>query len=108
MFLLTVDAENWETKGKFPLGLKPLLGQIGLRAVLLNEYDDNFFNVMPKIFPYNKYTMMKLIKRTIWKDHCNLLQERQKVILEELQVMATEGFPKAKEEWEKSVAAWGN
>ena len=52
--------------------------------------------------------MMKLIKRTIWKDHCNLLQERQKVILEELQVMATEGFPKAKEEWEKSVAAWGN
>lgn len=28
-------------------------------------------------------------------------------MLEELRVMAEEGFPKAKEEWEKSVVAWG-
>lgn len=35
-----VYAENRGVKGKFPLGLKPLLEQIGLWAVLLNEYDD--------------------------------------------------------------------
>ncbi|KAI0076864.1 hypothetical protein K474DRAFT_1675275 [Panus rudis PR-1116 ss-1] len=99
-------AESWEQKGKFPPALKPLLAQVALKAVILNEYDDNFFNMMPKLFPYNKFTMLKLIKRTIWRDHVNLLQERQNAILEELRVMAEEGFPKAKEEWEKSVVAW--
>ncbi|KAK7684447.1 hypothetical protein QCA50_012394 [Cerrena zonata] len=101
-----VAKENWEVKGKFPQGLKPHLAQVALKAVILNEYDDNFFNMMPKIFPYNKYTMTKLIKRTIWKDHVSLLQERQNAILEELRALADEGFPKAKEEWEKSVAVW--
>ncbi|CAL1698507.1 unnamed protein product [Somion occarium] len=101
-----IAKENWEVKGKFPQSLKPLLAQVALRAVIMNEYDDNFFNVMPKIFPYNKYTMTKLIKRTIWKEHVSLLQQRQNAMLEELRVMAEEGFPKAKEEWEKSVVAW--
>ena len=22
------------------------------------EYDDNFFNIMPNIFPYNRFTML--------------------------------------------------
>ena len=49
--------ENWEVKGKFPPGLKPILGQVALKAVILGEYDDNFFNYMPDIFPYNRFTM---------------------------------------------------
>ena len=49
--------ENWETKGKFPQGLKPLLAQVALKAIVLGEYNDNFFNLMPKIFPYNRFTM---------------------------------------------------
>lgn len=49
--------ENWDVKGKFPPGLKPLLSQVALKAITLNEYDDNFFNLMPKIFPYNRFTM---------------------------------------------------
>ena len=95
--------------------------------MILGEYDDNFFNLMPKLFPYNKFTMtvrdplvlhdlphaqtgtywQKLIKRTIWRDHTNLLIDRQNALIEELRVLAEEGFPKAKEEWEKSVAQWG-
>ena len=50
-------AENWEVKGKFPTGLKPLLAQVALKAIILGEYNDNFFNLMPKIFPYNRFTM---------------------------------------------------
>lgn len=49
--------ENWETKGKFPPSLKPVLAKVALRAVVLGEYDDNFFNLMPRLFPYNKFTM---------------------------------------------------
>lgn len=44
-------------KGKFPPALKPTLAQVALKAVVLGEYDDNFFNLMPKIFPYNRYTL---------------------------------------------------
>ena len=48
--------ESW-VKGKFPPGLKPMLAQVALKAVVLGDYDDNFFNLMPKIFPYNRYTL---------------------------------------------------
>ena len=49
-------SESW-VKGKFPPTLKPTLAQVALKAVILGEYDDNFFNLMPKIFPYNRYTL---------------------------------------------------
>jgi len=52
----TQPPESW-VKGKFPPALKPTLAQVALKAVVLGEYDDNFFNVMPKIFPYNRYTL---------------------------------------------------
>jgi hypothetical protein len=52
----THPPESW-VKGKFPPSLKPTLAQVALKAVVLGEYDDNFFNFMPKIFPYNRYTL---------------------------------------------------
>ena len=36
-----------------------------------------------------------------------MLIDRQNALIEELRVLAEEGFPKAKEEWEKSVMQWG-
>jgi hypothetical protein len=30
---------------------------VALKAVELDEYDDHFFNLMPVLFPYNKFTM---------------------------------------------------
>ncbi|OCH87699.1 hypothetical protein OBBRIDRAFT_759360 [Obba rivulosa] len=101
-----ISKENWESKGKFPPSIKPVLAKVALKAIILGEYDDNFFNAMPRLFPYNKFTMTKLIKRTIWKDHQNLLIDRQNALIEELGALAQEGFPKAKEEWEKSVHLW--
>ncbi|KAI0937935.1 hypothetical protein AcV7_003266 [Taiwanofungus camphoratus] len=101
-----ISKENWDVKGKFPPSLKPLLGQVALKAVILGEYDENFFNLMPRLFPYNKFTMTKLIKRTIWRDHTTLLVDRQNALINQLKVLADEGFPKAMEEWEKSVIAW--
>ena len=52
--------------------------------------------------------MQKLIKRQIFPDHMALLVKRQDELLVELKATADEGFPRAKEEWERSVAAWGN
>lgn len=36
-----------------------------------------------------------------------ILTDRQTELLDELATLTKEGFPKAKEEWEKSVIAWG-
>ncbi|EPQ56020.1 hypothetical protein GLOTRDRAFT_76241 [Gloeophyllum trabeum ATCC 11539] len=98
--------ESWDVKGKFPPAIKPILAQVAIKAIQLDEYDDNFFNLLPQIFPYNRFTMAKLVKRTIFQDHMRLLAERQEVLLHELAEMAREGFPRAQEEWEKSVAQW--
>jgi len=48
----------------------------------------------------------KLIKRTVFQDHHDLLVKRQDNLLEQLANLTTVYFPKAQEEWEKSVAAW--
>ncbi|KAH9060666.1 hypothetical protein EDB87DRAFT_1821968 [Lactarius vividus] len=121
-----ISRENWEPKGKFPPGIRPVLGAVALKAIKLNEYDDNFFNLMPRIFPYNRFTMsvrhlprcgglqttltcavvQKLIKRQIFPEHMALLVKRQDELLLELKAAADEGFQRAKEEWERSVTLW--
>ncbi|KAF6748232.1 hypothetical protein DFP72DRAFT_820655 [Ephemerocybe angulata] len=101
-----IAKENWEQKGKFPPVLKPQVAQLALLAIKLDEYDDHFFNLMPVLFPYNKFTMTKLIKRTVFADHIALLQERQEQLVKQLEEQATAGFAKAEEEWQKSVAHW--
>ena len=57
--------------------------------------------------PRSNDYLQKLIKRLIWKDHIAILMERQNELLTELADLTKEGFAKAQEEWEKSVAIWG-
>jgi hypothetical protein len=52
--------------------------------------------------------MQKLIKRQIFPEHMALLVKRQDELMGELKATADEGFPRAKEEWERSFVAWGN
>ncbi|KAH7927982.1 hypothetical protein BV22DRAFT_1005738 [Leucogyrophana mollusca] len=104
---VAISQESWEAKGKFPPSIKPVLAEVALKAVNLGEYDEDFFNLMPALFPYNRYTMTKLIKRTIFSDHLKILTTRQDELLEQLATLTKEGFPKAREEYEKSVVAWG-
>ena len=54
---LYIVAESWEQKGKFPPSLKPPLANLAILAIKLDEYDDDFFALMPMLFPYNKFTM---------------------------------------------------
>jgi hypothetical protein len=66
--------ENWDHKGKFPPAIKPLLAQVALKAVALDEYGDDFFNLMPVLFPYNKFTMsVSVISPSIWSGRTNNL-----------------------------------
>ncbi|THU97335.1 hypothetical protein K435DRAFT_662949 [Dendrothele bispora CBS 962.96] len=101
-----IAAESWEVKGRFPQSIKPLLASVALTAIKLDEYDEHFFSLMPTLFMYNKFTMTKLIKRTVFSEHTAMIVERQEALLTQLKKDADEGLVRAQEEWEKSVVAW--
>ena len=48
---------DWSDKTKFPAALRPVVASVALKALALDEYDEHFFNLMPLIFPYNRFTM---------------------------------------------------
>ena len=102
-----IKKESFEQKEKFPPGLKPILTNVALLAIRCGEYNEMFFDLMPKMFVYNRYTMRKLIKRLVHTGHQKLLAERQDDLLVELKRLADDGFERAKEEYEKNVQAWG-
>lgn len=52
-----------------------MLAQVALKAVVLGEYDDNFFNLMPKIFPYNRYTISVSYSLTFTIPHLRIFIE---------------------------------
>jgi len=52
-----VVIESWDVKGKFPPSIKPILADVALKAINLGEYDEDFFNLMPVLFPYHRFTM---------------------------------------------------
>lgn len=103
---VAIAEENWEVKGKFPPSIKPKLQQLALQAIVLGEYNEHFFARMPTLFPYNKFTMTKLIKRLVYNDHHRLLTTRQDELLAELKSLTDAGFEQAKAEWERNVQNW--
>lgn len=52
-----IARESWLNKAKFPPALKPPLVSVAMLAIDLGEYNDNFFNHLPQLFPYNRFTM---------------------------------------------------
>jgi hypothetical protein len=57
MLITSHVPESWENKSKFPPNLKPLVAKLAIQAIRLDEYDEHFFNLMPYLFPYNRFTM---------------------------------------------------
>lgn len=69
--------ENFEQKTKFPQSLKDPLKRTAEIAIQLEQYDENhFFNRLPRLFPYNRFTMMKLTKTMLFDYHKKFYEER--------------------------------
>ncbi|KZO91633.1 hypothetical protein CALVIDRAFT_568079 [Calocera viscosa TUFC12733] len=102
----SVERESFEQKGKFPQNLKPTLERVSLFALKNGEYGDNYFNVMPKIFPYNRYTMMKLIKKMMYADHQKLLADKTEELLVLLKKEVDLQRPKAEAEYEAALKVY--
>lgn len=101
-----VDAESFAVKTKFPAALKPPLIETAKLAVMLGEYDDNFFNHLPTIFPYNRFTMMKLVKREFFPHHIKYFEDLKQEHMDKLGRMIQESFPHQLAEFEAAHKAW--
>ncbi|EJU00532.1 hypothetical protein DACRYDRAFT_117028 [Dacryopinax primogenitus] len=101
-----VEKESFEQKGKFPPNLKPILERVSIFALKNGEYGDNYFNVMPKIFPYNRYTMMKLIKKMMYADHQKLLADKTEELLLLLKKEVDAQRPRAEAEYEAAMKVY--
>lgn len=104
--LVEREEEAFSIRGKFPQHVKPVLASVALKAIALDEYDEDFFDAMPKIFPYNRYTMKKLIARTVYKQHTELLSQRSDELVADLKAIVDKGFKRAQEEHAKAISAW--
>ncbi|GAA5859955.1 hypothetical protein JCM8547_003031 [Rhodosporidiobolus lusitaniae] len=100
------DAEPWLVKNKFPPHLKDLLISVAYRALDTGEYGEDFFAAMPKIFPYNLFTMKKLIKREVFSKRIADMTAKQEEHLESLRGMIEESYPRQRREFEERWREW--
>ncbi|KAE8196311.1 hypothetical protein CF335_g4889 [Tilletia laevis] len=98
--------EPFEVKTKFPAYLKPPLVRTAKLALELGEYNDNFFNWLPTIFPYNRFTMMKLTKREFFEEHTAYYRDLQEENLAALKKLIDKSLPVQKLEHELAVKRW--
>lgn len=78
-FAVLREAKDRETfvKGKFPPDLRPVLLEVAHKALELDEFDDAFFAELPKILPYNNFTLKKLVKREMFWTRIQRLEHEQ-------------------------------
>ncbi|PWO00167.1 hypothetical protein FA09DRAFT_208539 [Tilletiopsis washingtonensis] len=101
-----IDAQDWSTKGRFPPALKPALVKISRLALDLGEYNENFFSWMPHLFPYNRFTMHKLIKREFYVEHHSYLKLLQSEHMQQLEQSLRDDLPAHQADHAAAVAAW--
>lgn len=99
-------AEPWIVKNKFPPHLKDELVKVSYFALEIGEYDDEFYAVMPKIFPYNLFTMKKLIKREVYPKRMEDLAQDLDQQLEILQEGIRRNWGPQREEFERRMAEY--
>lgn len=75
-------------------------------ALEIGEYDDEFYAVMPKIFPYNLFTMKKLIKREVYPKRMEDLAQNLDQQLEILQEGIRRNWGPQREEFERRMAEY--
>ncbi|GAA5877918.1 hypothetical protein JCM16303_000281 [Sporobolomyces ruberrimus] len=106
MLKVEADKESFEVKNKFPPHLKELLTSVAYRALDLDEYDEYFFARLPSIFPYNKFTLTKLVKREVFQKRMNDYTTRQEELLDVLREGIKDNLEDQKREFEENYGAW--
>lgn len=103
---LACSKESFIPKKIFPASVKPVLIETALLAMQTGEYDENFFNIMPNILPYNRFTMNKMIKREVCDVRCAQLEDEIKGYVEELRREVDKSLPEAQKAYGEALAKW--
>ncbi|KAB5593744.1 Ubinuclein central domain containing protein [Ceratobasidium theobromae] len=103
-----IKSYSWENKAKFPPALKPRLVEVATEALERGEYNENFFNYLPKIFPYNRFTMLKLTRRLMYPTHSERLRKRCDDLLAELKELVDQGLQAQESLHAAALEAWEN
>ncbi|CAO1614729.1 unnamed protein product [Sympodiomycopsis kandeliae] len=101
-----VSKESFVNKARFPPSLRAPLRKAATLALELGEYTDNFFNYMPQMFPYNRFTMSKLIKREFAEDHVAMIKKKQDELFDDLREAIEEALPQHRADHEEAVRQW--
>lgn len=72
----------------------------------LGEYDDDFFNALPKVFPYNTFTLKKLTKREVFPRRIQELSQLQESHIEVIKAGIAETLDTQLAEFQKVKDAW--
>ncbi|TNY18808.1 hypothetical protein DMC30DRAFT_418517 [Rhodotorula diobovata] len=96
----------WEQKNKFPPDLKETLIGVAFHALRLDEYDEDFFAVMPGIFHYNLFTMKKLIKREVYSGRIADLTNQQDALLDTVAKQIEVMYPSQRQEYLAKLDEW--
>ena len=104
---LSRDAASFlPNKNKFPPSLKPPLVRAAMLAMDKGEYNDNFFNFLPGIFPYNRFTMEKLVKREVCGPRVDKLEADIAATATALKALVDQQMPAMIQAYEANVMAW--
>lgn len=101
-----VDAALPFEPRKFPPHLIPLTLEVAQSALELNEYDGTFFSHLAQIFPYNTFTIKKLVTREILPNRQKYYEDQIDLRVERLQVLIDEAMVNVKIDHEKAMADW--
>ncbi|EGG05150.1 uncharacterized protein MELLADRAFT_88252 [Melampsora larici-populina 98AG31] len=101
-----VDAALPFEPRKFPPHLTPLTLEVAQLALDLNEYDAAFFSHLAQIFPYNTFTIKKLVTREILPNRKKYYEDQIDSRVERLNILIDDAMVKVMADHEKALADW--
>lgn len=101
-----VSKTSFENKSKFPAQLEEPLIDTAKLAFELEQLDDNFFNILPTIFPYNRFTLKKLVTRKIFSWRMERMRFNQDEMMTELRICIQQEMAPSLNKYLQELSAW--
>ncbi|CAG8499376.1 10533_t:CDS:2 [Ambispora gerdemannii] len=105
LFKVEIAKESFAVKNRFPPNLKPHLLTTITRAYELNEFNENFFKILTNALPYNKFTVTRLCKRTLYPNKITELEQQRERLFNDLRVELNKIMPGILAQYELMIKA---
>ncbi|CAG8454473.1 9245_t:CDS:2 [Paraglomus occultum] len=93
LFKDAITKESFEVKSKFPVNLKPTLLIATAKAYDMGLFNENFFKTLTNLLPYNKFTVTRLCKRTLFPMKIQELEQAKEQLIADLKIAIDTTIP---------------